>query len=224
MNRDDFLETVKDGISAAYFPAARAERPPAPPAASFDPAALVEQFSAEVTALKGDVFRAADPAAALAIIAELMAQHRATEFFAWDDAHLPVPNLRAQMAARGFSVREMPIPSEAAMRRELLLGASGVTVGISGAQAAIADTGTLVILTGAGKGRLASLMPPVHIALVRVADLYPSLMAFIAAHPSAARDTANLNFISGPSRTADIEQTLTLGVHGPKFVHIILVD
>lgn len=223
MNRDDFLKTVKNGLSAAYFPAARAERPASQPAAEFNPAALVEQFSAEVTALKGDVFRAADPAAALAKIAELMAQHRATEFFAWDDALLPVPNLRAQMAERGFLVREMAVSPEAAVRRELLLGASDVTVGISGAQAAIADTGTLVVPAGAGKGRLASLMPPVHIALIRVADLYPSLMAFIAANPSAARDTANLNFISGPSRTADIEQTLTLGVHGPKFVHVILI-
>ncbi len=223
MNRNDFLKTVKSSLSEAYFPDARAERPASPPTAPFAPAALVEQFSAEVTALKGDVFRAADPADAAAKIAALMAEHGAREYFAWADEHLPVPNLRETLAAHGFAAREIPLPADPDARRETLLGASGVTIGITGAQAGLADTGSLVVSSGAGKGRLASLVPPVHIALLRVADLYPSLMAFIAANPDAARAVANLNLISGPSRTADIEQTLTLGVHGPKFVHVILV-
>lgn len=223
MKQNNFLKTVKNSLAKAYFPDARAERPASPPPPPFDPAALVEQFSAEVTALKGDVTRIANPTDATTKIAALMAEHGAREYFAWANEHLPVPNLREMLAAHGFSVREIPLPANPDARRELLLGASDVTIGITGAQAGLADTGSLVIPSGAGKGRLASLMPPVHIALLRVADLYPSLMAFIAANPNTARTVANLNLISGPSRTADIEQTLTLGVHGPKFVHVILV-
>jgi len=223
MNRDDFLKNVKSGLSAAYFPDARAERPTAPPPAAFNPATLAEQFSAEVAALKGDVFRADTPAAALAKIAALMADHGATEYLAWADEHLPVPNLRAQLAGHGFTARALTIPADPPARRKTLTAASDIRVGITGALAGLADTGTLVLPGGAGKGRLVSLLPPVHIALLHITDLYPSLMHFIAAHPDAARSTANLNFISGPSRTADIEQTLTLGVHGPKFVHVILL-
>jgi L-lactate dehydrogenase complex protein LldG len=98
-----------------------------------------------------------------------------------------------------------------------------VQIGITGALAGLADTGSLVVPGGIGQSRLASLLPMVHIALLKVDDLFPTLAHFVDAYPDAARDTANLNIISGPSRTADIEQTLTLVVHGPKFVHIILV-
>ena len=133
------------------------------------------------------------------------------------------PDARAELAAHGFSARALDVPADPAARRETLSAVSGIKIGITGAMAGIADTGTLVIPAGDGRGRLASLLPPAHIALLHLRDLYPSLMAFIAANPNAARNTANLNFISGPSRTADIEQTLTLGVHGPKFVHVILL-
>ncbi len=223
MNRDDFLKNVKNGLAAAYFPDARAERPTAPPLPRFDPAALVEQFSAEVTALKGDVFRADTPAAALEKIVSLLAEHGAEEYLAWADDLLPLPNLRAELATHGFSAHPLQVPADPAARRETLSAASGIQVGITGALAGIADTGTMVVPSGNRKGRLASLLPPAHIALLRIRHLYPSLMHFIAANPTAARDVANLNFISGPSRTADIEQTLTLGVHGPKFVHVILL-
>ncbi len=223
MNRDDFLKNVKNGLSAAYFPDARAERPASLPLANFDPAALVEQFSAEVTALQGNVTRANSPADVLAKIISLFAEYDAQAYLAWADEHLPVPNLRAQLAEHGFSAHPLDVPTAPSARRETLSAASGIQIGITGAMAGLADTGTLVVPSGSGKGRFASLLPPVHIALLRIADLYPSLMYFIAAHPNAARDVANLNFISGPSRTADIEQTLTLGVHGPKFVHVILL-
>ena len=86
-----------------------------------------------------------------------------------------------------------------------------------------ADTGRLVVQCGVGRARLASLLPPVHIAVLKNKPLFPSMAHFIHAHPDAAKETSHLVFITGPRRTADIEQSLTLGVHGPKELHVILV-
>ena len=70
---------------------------------------------------------------------------------------------------------------------------------------------------------MASLIPLVHIALLREQDISPSLSHWIADNPTAAANTSNLVVITGPSRTADIEQILNLGVHGPKYLHVLVV-
>jgi len=95
-------------------------------------------------------------------------------------------------------------------------------VGITGADAAIAETGSLVLLSGEGKPRAASLLPPTHLAIVRRSDLYASMGEFFAAHADAIARAACCTFVTGPSRTADIELTLTLGVHGPGAVIVVV--
>ena len=95
---------------------------------------------------------------------------------------------------------------------------------MTGAFALLADTGSLVLTSGKGRPRLASLLPPVHVALVRRDQLVPSLGALFTSHPRLAAEAANLVVITGPSRTADIEMTLTRGVHGPRSVHVVFVS
>ena len=95
-------------------------------------------------------------------------------------------------------------------------------IGLTGADAAIAETGSLVLLSGAGKPRAASLLPPTHLAIVRRSDLCASMGEFFAAHADAIARTACCTFVTGPSRTADIELTLTLGVHGPGVVIVVV--
>src|SRR5690606_41427188 len=100
--------------------------------------------------------------------------------------------------------------------------------GSTGAEAGIADTGTVVVRGGEGRSRLASLLPPVHVALRDAAVIVPQMRAYfetLEARGDAGanvQSTGNLVFISGPSRTADIEQTLTLGVHGPRELIIVV--
>jgi L-lactate dehydrogenase complex protein LldG len=98
-------------------------------------------------------------------------------------------------------------------------------IGITGAFCAIAETGTLMLLSGATTPATTSLLPETHIAILplgRIAatmeDAWGLLRAEGRPMPRA------VNFVSGPSRTADIEQTVTLGAHGPYRVHIIIVD
>jgi L-lactate dehydrogenase complex protein LldG len=96
-------------------------------------------------------------------------------------------------------------------------------VGITTAQAAIAETGTLVLESDQERHRLVSLLPPVHIALVDAADICASLgEALKLLRRNGSEMSRAITFITGPSRTADIELTLTIGVHGPKELHVIV--
>ena len=95
-------------------------------------------------------------------------------------------------------------------------------VGISMAQAAIAETGTLVLDSARERHRFVSLVPPVHIAIVNAQSIFQTLgeaLAFI--HRNNDISPA-VTFITGPSRTADIELTLAIGVHGPQQLYVIV--
>jgi L-lactate dehydrogenase complex protein LldG len=97
-------------------------------------------------------------------------------------------------------------------------------VGITGAFCAIAETGTVMTLSGAGTPATVSLLPETHIAIVPASRIVRGMEeAWALARTELGSLPRAVNFISGPSRTADIEQTVTVGAHGPYRVHIILV-
>jgi L-lactate dehydrogenase complex protein LldG len=97
-------------------------------------------------------------------------------------------------------------------------------VGISGAFCAIAETGTLMTVTGPQAPATTSLLPETHIAVVPVARIVRGMEeAWQLLRDELEQPPRAVNFISGPSRTADIEQTVTLGAHGPYRVHIVLI-
>jgi len=96
------------------------------------------------------------------------------------------------------------------------------TLGVTGCHAAIAETGSLVVLSGLGTPRAASLLPPAHVCVVRRADLFDAMGTFFRERAADIAGAACCTFITGPSRTADIELTLTLGVHGPGKVTVIV--
>lgn len=98
----------------------------------------------------------------------------------------------------------------------------GTRAGITGADFAVAQTGTLALLSGKGQPLSASLLPEVHIAVIRSSQIAWSLEDVIQA-PELTRASAAV-LITGPSRTADIEMTLTIGVHGPRELHVFIVD
>ena len=102
-------------------------------------------------------------------------------------------------------------------------------MGITGADYAIAETGSVVVLPRKGLSRLVSVVPPVHVAIVRPSDVVGTLDDLFALRRlEYARNGGDmgsyLNFITGPSRTADIEQTIVVGVHGPREVHMVLLN
>jgi len=111
--------------------------------------------------------------------------------------------------------------------REVFVNAQ---MGITGANIAIADTGTLVLVTNEGNGRLVSSLPPLHVAVVGIDKVVPSLdeaatiLKILARSATGQKITSYTTLITGPSRTSDIEKTTALGAHGPKELHIVLVD
>ena len=105
---------------------------------------------------------------------------------------------------------------------DLRASCANADVGISGVEAALVETGSLVVASGAGKSRLATLLPPVHIALVPMCRFTTDLFTW-----SAERNgdiPTNVTVISGPSKTADIEFKMTLGAHGPKRVVAVVYE
>ena len=98
-----------------------------------------------------------------------------------------------------------------------------IDAGITWASAGIAETGSVVLWPTAREPRLMSLLPPIHIALVDESTVHDTLADLMAAQGWALRMPTNVVLVSGPSKTADIEQTLAFGVHGPKELIVLLI-
>lgn len=124
--------------------------------------------------------------------------------------------LRAALAWAGADV--LPA-TDVEWRRSI--GTAGV--GVTGARWGIAATGTLVLPCGEGRPRATHVVPPAHVCLVRARDLVPTIAELVALLAGAPQPSL-VHWVSGPSRTADLEMCLTIGVHGPRAVDVVVVD
>lgn len=174
-------------------------------------AGLKAHFIAEAERLHCRVHPANDEAAACDIVAELIGNGQ--KLLRWDWDKIPLDGLAEALQASRCVTAEW---------RD-----SDARYGLTGVDAALAATGTLVVMSGQGKPRQASLLPPIHIAVVRERQIVPDLETWLASQRAtsldAFRTAAKVELISGPSKTADIAQELVLGAHGPLEVHIVLV-
>ncbi|HRE46888.1 MAG TPA: LUD domain-containing protein [Aggregatilineales bacterium] len=179
--------------------------------------ALIARFTTEVDALKGTVTLCADVKAAR----KAMLTHIGTaeRVMAWGE--IPLTGWRQALSAKGISVVIPDVRGEDRVPRYADL--ESIAVGITGAAAAFATTGTIVLPTDAGQGRIPSLVPPTHIALLPRERLFPRLEEWLTAEGrETLQRSRSVAFISGASKTGDIEMEIIYGVHGPKHVHIVL--
>lgn len=100
---------------------------------------------------------------------------------------------------------------------------SGIDAGLTRARSAIAETGSLVLWPGHGEPRLLSLVPPVHFVLLDAQAIHADLHSAMMAEAWAGRLPTNALLVSGPSKTADIQQTLAYGAHGPRELVVLVV-
>jgi L-lactate dehydrogenase complex protein LldF len=185
--------------------------PPSPPE-SVPPAespvqsakSLAERFTQELELLGGQVVRC--PEAELpGRVFNLLKEQNIERICAWDQAHLPAGLLEA-LRGQGISVATQADPH--------------VSLGLTGALAGVADTATLVLASGKGRPQSVSLLPDVHLAVLQIDQIVQSL----GDTDLHIKDASCISLVSGPSRTADIEMTLTIGVHGPGQLIVFLID
>lgn len=173
------------------------------PKADWDP---VARFREQALRLASTVDHVEQPASVPAVVARYLEHHRLPrEAVCW-----------AEFASLDWRAAGIAIAVREARESDL--------VGITGAFCAIAETGTLMTMSGRDTPAAVSLLPETHIAIVSASrivrgmeEAWQLMRAELVLPPRA------VSFISGPSRTADIEQTVTLGAHGPYRVHIVLV-
>ena len=189
--------------------------------------ALLDKL-AEMAALGGwNVYRASGIEEAIGYIESVARDSEATNIVrSAQDVfdQIPVDAALANLSLKVTTVLRDDENSREALREEIRQS----EIGITGADYAVAETGSLVILPRRGLSRLVSLVPPVHIALVRPEDILESLddlflLRRLEYHQRGGEMGSYLNFITGPSRTADIEMTIVEGVHGPKEVHMVIL-
>ena len=223
MRRKAFLANVQQILRDSSLPDVQPHDSSLSSSSSFDPHDLVGQFSQQAREVKSEVHEVISHKAGCQRVYDIFSSHKADKFISWADEFLPIKGINHGIVQRGSQLQDSFIPCGPDERRETQLALSDVAIGITGAIAGLADTGSVVLTCGNGRGRLASLLPPIHIVLLESHLLLPSLSHFIQLNPEAATLSSNLVFITGPSRSADIEQTMTLGAHGPKELHVILI-
>ncbi len=162
------------------------------------PDSLAIQFTNELTALSGHVHQTKN---VTQDIIKLLKTHEIKKI------HLE-PNTLDEDLLREADIEFTHVPDPR------------IIVGVTNAICGLADTGSILIVDGAGDPLKASLLPEIHIAVLKSSTLLPSLAD--AMH--LIKNSGAAVFITGPSRTADIEMTLTIGVHGPKEIHVFVDD
>lgn len=174
---------------------------------------LFEEFRRSAEAISARVHRAGNNSDAAGIIAGLITGCGAKKVVATTTPLVESLNLDSISG-------KAPV-----CRDKLRLYAAEADIGVSEVDFAIAETGTLVCDATDINARLVSSLPPVHVALVRADRLVANLEEAISLYGHVGRGPfpGYLSLISGPSRTADIERILTIGVHGPAELHIIFV-
>jgi L-lactate dehydrogenase complex protein LldG len=181
---------------------------------------LIQQFTENASAAGVQVGMATDPSTASATIHRWLNEVAAPEFLY---VASPLIN-KLRLSQNGVPGRAVPLQQmDAEESRTLLLK---TPVGLNEAAAGISDTGTLVEFSGKDKSRLISLLPPTHISILPAARIYLDLRLWLQSLGISPGDRlpSGLTLITGPSRSADIEQSLTIGVHGPGKVYVLILD
>jgi L-lactate dehydrogenase complex protein LldG len=218
--RVEFLESIRHRTQAGRYKPTNAPdvawTPKEEPGESRpieDPAA---RFIEELEALGGHGKRVESLDGASEYVLELARERDAKLLLRWDVDELDELGVDAPLREAGV---EVAVWRDLADFREI---AGKADIGLSTAEWAIAETGTLVLEGGQGKGRTVTLLPPTYVAVVPVERILGTVHEAIEKY-AGGEVPANVCFHTGPSRSGDIEMSLFVGMHGPGDVHVVLV-
>lgn len=211
MTRDHILHRIRTALGRSAGQTPSADLPPVRLVVpDVDREARIRLFTARLDALGGKVQRAATHAEACALVAAAI------------EGKSAVASNAPLLAECGITALE-GVETGITDRQRLQERCAAAQVGITSAEYALADTGSLVMLSNADEARLISLLPREHIAVAPVARLLTGLDELFTLLPRPAEQTSSMVLITGPSRTADIEQILVRPAHGPAQVLVILL-
>ena len=184
---------------------------------------LATRFAHEVELVGGKPVVVENLTAARHALAELLSKYAPQSALCWEHPVLERCGVAELLAERHIAAHHYAtlndLPRDA--QREAILAAE---IGISSVTSALAETGTLVMGAMPGRERVASLAPPVHVAIVTAEQIVPDLFDLfdtLVLNGSQALPS-NVTLITGPSKTGDLELRLTTGVHGPGQWHVIV--
>lgn len=191
------------------------QSPPTPPPAriripEIGVDARIELFRERLEILGGKVYRSASLLQAREMVQELIGSGGA------------VASNSALLAAAGVTTLDgvsTGYQDEASLRA----ACATTPFGITSADYGLAETGTIVTVASS-EARLVSLLPPAHIALLPASRMLTGLDEFYSGRSLPADHASSTVFITGPSRSADIEMILVRGVHGPRIIHVIVIE
>jgi L-lactate dehydrogenase complex protein LldG len=215
MSRTRILDTLRAGLATAPL---NVPEPPARPAPLPVGSDAWERLAEVLAPLDVRLRLAATPAEAARVVADIARERRAASYARWQDmpAGLEMDEALADLAR---------VPDMGPVCCQSL---AHVDLGLTFAQAALLDSGSLVLVAGPGRERSVSLLPPAHVCLVARNALLPdvsALPALLLRHADASgRLPSCLNLVTGPSSTADIELVLVRGVHGPGALDVVGLD
>lgn len=153
-------------------------------------------------------------------VSQWLTELNAKSVICWDSPELKQVSVPDVCQTLGLN---LILWDQQADRQEMIRKCANVDVGITWADYGIANTGSLAILSNPVQSRAVSLLPAIHIAIFQRKNILPH-MGDIFAKLDYVNLPSSLTFITGPSRTSDIEMDLTLGVHGPRQVFILILD
>ncbi len=183
---------------------------PMVPGIERDQTALTAQFVQEAEKAGCVVHQVSDDQEAINAVLQLIGKDTAVS--CWQFNQIPIRGLEAAFNQANIARHGQD---------------ASVRVGLTGVDAALTATGSVVVVSGNGRYRAASLLPPVHIAVVTSAQILLDLESWWSQQRrhglEQTRQSSNIVFITGPSRTADIAMQLVMGMHGPRQLHIVLM-
>ncbi|MBA3473054.1 MAG: lactate utilization protein [Rubrobacter sp.] len=219
-DRAEFLETIRHRTRSGRYKPTRAPdvawTPKSEPARREEIEDLPTRFLEELEALGGHGRRVSSPEEAREYVVSLAREKGAKLLVRWDDEELDRLGVDDPLEEAGV---EVVVWRDLGDFREVTARAD---VGLSTAEWAIAETGSLVLTSGPGRGRAVTLLPPIYVAVVAVEKVLSTVPEAIGKYDERTLP-ANVCFHTGPSRSGDIEMSLVTGMHGPGDVHVVLV-
>ena len=209
-NKNSILENIRKNLGRNPGYPIPSVPPPLPPRKINSIEAEIDTLIHEINLLSGEAIRMT-PAGLFTSLSNLVETESIKKAMVWDTPCIKSLNIQDGLVKNGVEI--VPIDSSKHKLAECDLGITEVDY-------ALPDTGTLCLLSDKEKPRTVSLLPRVHLAIVKPENLRPDIHQVL----EESKGTGYLVFITGPSRTADIELTVALGVHGPQKLYAWIIS